>query len=308
MKRCQKAPLLLLMKTFEVQKLFLPFRLAQYIILSVIIGMSMGYPELLHVQFVLYSIATLGFAVLLAVDKKQKYQLLTISLITIQFILEIIVESSIIYTTGNINSQFSLLFILTIISASLIFRLIGTLMIASFVSISYSLIIWGSVDGGQLPKLSFKSIQDIYLVGDSFFYPTFMHILIFYLIAFLSGYLAERIRSRDQELATTSLALKKAKLETDDILRNLNSGLLSIDHNGEIIYFNKAAERILDYREENIKGVSCSKVFSERMPELARILMQGITEKVAYPRKEIRVIDQKQRENPGWFVNISANR
>ena len=286
------------MKTIEVQKLFLPFRLAQYIILSAIIGMSMGYPDLLHLPFVLYSVATLAFSILLATDKKNNLKQLTVSLIAIQFILEIIVESSIMYATGNINSQFSLLFILTIISASLIFRLIGTLVIASSVSTAYAFMIWFSVGDGQLPHLSMQSLQTIYSVGDSIFYPIFMHILIFYLIAFISGYLAERLRSRDQELASTSLALKKAQIETDDILRNLNSGLLSIDNNGDIIYFNKAAERILDYKEENVKGVLCTKVFSERMPDLAQILMLGITEQIAYPRKEILVVNCQNQKIP----------
>ncbi len=286
------------MNTLKVQNLFLPFRLAQYIILTAIVGVSMEFPDFMHFQFVLYSIATLGFSILLATDKRHNLQNLTSFLIGCQFILEIFIESSIIYTTGNINSQYSILLILTIISASLVFRLIGTLLLASTVSAAYALIIWFGFGGDNVQHLSMKSLQTIFSVGDSIFYPIFMHILIFYLIAFISGYLAERLRKRDIELADASLALQKAKLETDDILKHLNSGLLSIDSTGAIIYFNKAAERILDYKEENIKGVACTTVFSERMPDLAEILMQGIQNHVAYPRKEIFVVNNKNQSKP----------
>lgn len=292
------------MDTLKVQNWFLPFRLVQYIILGAIVGVWMGYPDFMHFQFVLYSVATLGFSVLLATDRHHKLQDLTKFLIACQFLLEIVIESSIIYATGNINSQFSVLLIITIISASLVFRLIGTLLIASIVSVAYALIIWFGFGGDALPGLSMKVLQTIFSVGDSLFYPIFMHILIFYLTAFISGYLAERLCRRDLELADASIALQKAKLETDDILKNLNSGLLSIDNSGAIIYFNKAAEKILDYKEENIKGVTCTIAFSERMPELAEILMQGIQNHTAYPRKEITVVDSTQKSIP---VGISTS-
>ena len=202
------------MTAIKIQNWFLPFRLVQYIILSAIVGIWMGYPGFMHFQFVLYSIATLGFSILLATDKRHKLQDLTLFLIVCQFLLEIAIESSIIYATGNVNSQFSVLLILTIISASLVFRLIGTLLVASTVSAAYALIIWFGFGGVAFPNLSMKAMQTIFSAGDSIFYPIFMHILIFYLVAFISGYLAERLRKRDLELADTSLALQKAKLET----------------------------------------------------------------------------------------------
>ncbi len=286
------------MNAIKVQKFFLPFRLVQYVIISVLVSVQMGSPDYMHFPFVLYSVTTLSFSILLFYDKRHNLQNVTYFLIGFQFFLEIVIESGIIHATGNINSQFSVLFILTIISASLIFRLIGTLLLASTVSVAYAIIVWFGFGGGAIPNNSMQALRTIFSVGDSIFYPIFMHILIFFLIAFIAGYLAERLRSRDDELADASIALKKAKLETDDILRNLNSGLLSIDNTGAIIYFNKSAEKILDYKEENIKGMPCTTVFAERMPELAKTLMQGVQKHIAYPRKEISVINTKDESKP----------
>jgi two-component system sensor histidine kinase PilS (NtrC family) len=125
-----------------------------------------------------------------------------------------------------------------------------------------------------------------------------LHILIFYLIAFVSGYLAERLSHQDRQLKDASSALRRARLETDDILHHLNSGLLSVDADGRIIYFNRAAERILGYGEENVKGMPCDDVFSERMPELAECMMSGVNSRVAYPRKELAITNRKGEPVP----------
>lgn len=248
--------------------------------------------------FVLYSIATLGFAVLLATEKKHQLQRLTNLLILCQFLLELVIESGLIYSTGNTNSPFSVLFILTIISASLVYRLIGTLLLASMVSFGYAFIIWLGFGGEENTELSLRALNTIFSTSDSVFYSIFLHILIFYLVAFISGYLAERLRMSNRELEDASQALKRAKLETDDILRHLISGLLTVDSRGHIIFFNNSAEKILGYKEEDVKGMHCNDVFSERMPDLSKILLDGVEKQIEYPRKELTIITADREEIP----------
>ncbi len=269
---------------------FLPLRLAQYIVLFAVVVFWMGYPRFMQPQFVLYSICTLGFAVLMAASRKHRLNNVTSTVIGLQFLFEIVLESSIIYSTGSVNSPFSALFILTIVSAALTYRLLGTLVTASLVSLAYAFIIWLGLAQGQDYEISMRALKTIFSSGDSAFYSILLHILIFYLVAFISGYLAERLKERDRQLADTSLALRKAKLETDDILRHLNSGLLTIDAKGVVIFFNRAAERILGYREEDVKGMHCREVFAQRMPELARRLMDGIERRLEHPRVEIEIL------------------
>lgn len=277
---------------------FLPLRLAQYIILFAVVVLWMNYPQFMQLQFVLYSILTLAFSVLLAVEKKYKLRNATTTIIGLQFLFELVIESSIIYSTGNINSPFSVLFILTIISAALVYRLIGSLILASLVSIAYTFIIWLGLGWRDNPEFSMKALKTIFSTQESLFYSIFLHILIFYLVAFISGYLSERLNVRDKQLEAASKALKKAKLETDDILRHLNSGLLTINSSGFIIYFNRAAERILGYREEDVKGMHCQEVFAQRMPELSFGLLEGIKGNIEHPRKEINILNRENEQIP----------
>ncbi len=270
--------------------LFLPLRLATYVILMVTVMVWMKDPQYLHFQIIAYSLATLGFAVSLSLERRLALGRISHLLGGLQFLLEISLESAIVYVTGNINSPFSAVFVLTIVSAALAYRMIGTLLVASLVSAAYAFIIWLGLSGGA-GEFSVQALRTIFSSHEAAFYGILLHILIFYLTAFMSGYLAERLSRHARQLEDTSSALRKARLETDDILRHLNSGLLTVDADGRIIYFNRAAERVLGYGEENVRGLHCRDVFSERMPELAVCLLAGVESRVAFPRKELEIID-----------------
>jgi len=258
----------------------------------------MDDPQYLRFPTIIYSVLTLAFAVSLGLEKKYPLKGVTYVLIGLQSLLEISIESGVIYATGNVNSPFSALFVLTIVSAALVYRMVGTLVVASLVSLAYAFIIWLGLTGSSDAEFSMQALRTIFLTHESVFYAIFLHMLIFYLTAFISGYLAERLSSQDRKLVDASQALRRARLETDDILRHLNSGLLTIDAGGYIIYFNCAAERILGYSEEKVRGMLCSDVFAERMPDLADYLMSGITSRVTYPRKELDIVNDRQEVMP----------
>ena len=277
---------------------FLPLRLITFVILFAVVVFWIEYPGFLHLPLILYSIVTLGVALLLAFNRLGKLRIAAATVISLQFLLEIVIESGVIHTTGNINSPFSALFLLTIVSAALAYRLVGTLVVASLVSLAYTFIIW--LRSGESGAALFfpNALKSIVSAQDAVFYSIFLHILIFYLIAFISGYLAERLEARDRQLADTSRALKRAKLETDDILRHLNSGLLTVDAFGQIIFFNRAAEKILGYREEEVKGMRCDEVFADRMPDLARDLLDGLKRVASHPRWEITILNHERQNVP----------
>ncbi|MCK4631871.1 MAG: PAS domain S-box protein [candidate division Zixibacteria bacterium] len=269
---------------------YLPLRLATFVIVFVVVVLWMRNPGFLRDQFVLYSFLTLCFTLLLAFDRRGKLRYAAKLTVALQFLFEISIESGIIYATGNVNSQFSALFILTIVSASLAYRLVGSLLVASLVSFAYAFIIWLGLSSSVDAQFSLDALQTIFIAQDSVFYSIFLHILIFYLVAFISGYLAERLRRQDQELVNTSLALRKARLETDDILRHVNSGLLTLDSRGFVVYFNRAAERILDCREVEVRGLRCQEAFYERMPALVECLENAVDNGLEHPRREIEIL------------------
>lgn len=266
-------------------------RLITFILVSGIVIFGLHYPGYLRFFYFAYALITLLLPAIFILRKWMQVGLLIRFFPALQTVCEVLVVSSIVYTTGNINSAFSGLFILTIISAALCTNLAGTLGFASLVSFAFSIVIWyGMAITGQ-PESSMKALENIFQSRDAAFYSIFLHILTFYLIAFISGFLMERIKIKDRQLADTSLALKMARLETDDILKHLNSGLLTIDRYGKIIYFNRAGEEILGYKEGDLKGRYFRDVFQARMPNLADNLQKAIQSKEQSHRNDVEIID-----------------
>ncbi len=269
---------------------FLPFRLATFTVLLILAISRFRDPYLLQFPFITYAILTLFFVLAFAFRAKIKIHRLTGFLIALQFMAELAFESGVIYKTGGVYSPFSALFILTIVSAALWYGLSGTLLVASSASVCYAFIVWFKLAaGGGEFSWSLSQVRDVFSTNETEFYSVLLHLFIFYLVAFISGYLAERFQTQRRQLESTFLALRQARLETDEILRQISSGLLTIDNRGVVVYFNRSAEATLGYAERDIRGIPCRDAFAERMPALAHCLMSGLATGYDHPRRELEV-------------------
>jgi PAS domain-containing protein len=263
----------------------LPLRLITFCLISGVNVAWLKFPSFLQAPFLAYCAITLTMLVVLLLFRRMKLHFLYRFLIALQFSVEILIEIGIVYATGSLYSPFSVLFLLTIVSAALVYRLVGTLMVASLLSVAYAAVSWVNaaiLGGGGNTASSFT--DSLFSADDIVFYSTFLHVLIFYLVAFVSGYLAEKLQSKDRALHSASTELKRARLETGDILRHLNCGLVTIDTNGDIVYFNRTAESILDLKEPEVSGRSCRSVFDGRLECLAGNLMSVLNSRERFTR------------------------
>ena len=155
--------------------------------------------------------------------------------------------SFLVHVTGGIDSTFSVLYHLVIISASIISYRRGGYLAASLASILYG----GMLDMqyynvfGFVRSLNFTAIQVLYLV--------FINILSFYTVAFLTGYLSDRLRKTRQELREKSIDFEDLRNLQEHILKSVGSGILTLDLEGEITSWNPAAEQITGYTYEEMK-------------------------------------------------------
>ncbi|MBD3217322.1 MAG: PAS domain S-box protein [candidate division Zixibacteria bacterium] len=283
---------------------FLPLRLAIFLIVVGVVLMTQRHESEIYTPFFIYSILTLVFLFALAVKMPVRMPRLSQVLVFLQIISEVLVEAAIIKATGNITSPFTALFLMTIVSAALTYQLIGTLLTATMASASYGLVILTS-SGRKFPQaLDLDFIRGVYSSNDELFYTLFLYICIFYLVAFVSGYLSQKIKSKESELRRASESLARVKLETDEILKHLHSGLITIDHFGRIIYFNEAAERITGFTEVKIKGKNCLEAFSERMPQFSEKILSVLKSSQHEQRCEISITDQNGNEIP---IGISTS-
>jgi len=224
-------------------------------------------PEL-RLSLGIYTAATLTVLVLQFLESRWSLSFLGGFMRAGQFACELVVVSQIVLHTGGMRSPSIFLYLMTIISAAVSYRLVGTLLVASAASIAYTAVIWLAEGHGPIPLRPADWLAVVHQLSDEDFFNVFARLCIFLLCAFIGGYLAERLWSKDRVLAHTTKALEVAKLETGDILKHLQSGILTVDLAGHIVFFNRAAEAILGIPGKRVRGMTLREVFGQQYPEL----------------------------------------
>ena len=174
----------------------------------------------------------------------------------LQFFFDLILISLLIFISGGINSLFTPFYVLIIVYASLLKRRDGgvialTLSITSYsgiVHLSYLGWVPGAEVLGPYPLIIYRiSLTTLGFMG----------------VAMLGIYLSERLQSARLELGAV-------KVIHQSIVDSIRDGLITLDEKGDITSFNRAAEDICGFGQDDLLGKSFSELFSQSV--LDRIL------------------------------------
>ena len=188
-----------------------------------------------------------------------------------QLVFDSIFITFFIYTTGGIDSIFSFLFILNIISGSIILSRKGGLLIASVSSILYGLLLDLHYYGLIHPLSSRLSYSPDTYNSAYLFYTILVNMAGFYLVGYLSGFLAEQTKKSRAELKETRLNLDKLEILHESIINSITSGLIVLDNSERVILLNPTAEKIFGIHADQISGRSLTKALPVflQYPEIA---------------------------------------
>ena len=182
---------------------------------------------------------------------------------------DILFESALVTITGGVESPFSLLYIISITAASAMLSRQGGLAAASMASILYGAIVdvqyYRSIYE-VLPALSVLRKTD--LPVPEVFYNLAINVLGFIMVGYLSGTLAEKLKSTGERLAEKARDLTQLREFHRCILESIDSGVFTTDLEGRILSFNRKAEQLLGYAEAEVRGRSWAEVFA--WPDYAR--------------------------------------
>ncbi len=172
-----------------------------------------------------------------------------------QISIDIAAETILIYITGGIESMFSFMFPLSILSAGIVLNRRACYIFATLSSILY----------GGLLDLQFYGI-----IGDSstpafternFFYNIFAYITAFYIVAFLSGYLSEKLHKATRNLQEKDTVLSDLKALGEYIIESMPSGVFTTDMDRRIISFNTSAQEITGLSQADVPGKTPDDIF-----------------------------------------------
>ncbi|MGA2314871.1 MAG: ATP-binding protein [Thermodesulfobacteriota bacterium] len=173
-----------------------------------------------------------------------------------QIIIDHLFITVLIYFTGGKESFFPITYIFSIIASSMIFYKRGALFSASLSSFLYGLLLLFQLHHWINP-LGQPPIYD----PSQIFYSLIIYMATFYIVAFLSSTISEELKKKKKELIQKQVDYNQLETFNRNIIRSLDSGLLTVDLSGKINFLNRTAEKILNRNEEELKHTSIYDLF-----------------------------------------------
>jgi len=193
------------------------------------------------------------------------------SLTYAQIIWDLILVTLLLLFTGGISSPYSFLYMLSIINASVLLARREAIYTASLCGILYGAIL-DLQYYGKLAGLGLSPVPAQQYGANYIFYTIFINILAFYLAAFLTGYLAERVRKTENALQEKAIDYDELERLNSSIVSNIDSGLLTINSDLKIRVFNRHAAELTGITQEEAYDRHLTEILDGFTPYAEKIL------------------------------------
>lgn len=183
-----------------------------------------------------------------------------------QVVVDTVLLTAMVYMTGGPASLFAPIYILIIFAAALLLPILGGVLVALLAMVLYFATVWTAE--GELADTAI------------------LQILLFGIVAIVTGYLADRLRQTGAALGEVQTELRQLQLDTGDILNTVNSAILTVDQEGRLAFINPAAEEILQLPGEEWVGRPILQILDGIAPGLGRVIEHSASDRVAVRRFE----------------------
>lgn len=208
----------------------------------------------LYIIFALIYLLSVIYLILLKFVKNPKVN------VYVQTFTDVALITGLVYVTGGIRSIYSVFYPLVIIYSVLFLGKRGGLIIASISSILYGLLL-DLEYYGVISLLDSEAVHNYDLSAGYFFSRIFIHILSFYIIALVASYAVEQEKKTRVLLAEKRTAFDKLDLLHRIIIQSVDTGIMTIDLQGRIKSFNKAAEAISGFDFYELENRNVVEIF-----------------------------------------------
>ena len=208
----------------------------------------------------------------------------------IQIAIDAFLITALVSATDISNSQFVLLYFILILYASIYSSFRGAVTAAVLSAAGYSLTLWPQM----LPWVGSQTGHSVTDAG----LKTFFHCALFVTVGLLSGLLARRAEQQDRRLVDATNELHRIKLGTDVILESMGSGIISIDSEGKVVHFNRAASNIFGLDRCDVQDGLFEEVLGPSMPAVSQLLKRGLEEGSVVFRGELEATSADGRRFP----------
>jgi two-component system sensor histidine kinase PilS (NtrC family) len=174
-----------------------------------------------------------------------------------QSLFDVALITTIVHITGGSLSPFAALYILATACASLLLPVGGGLLIAALGNVLY-----------------FADV--IVLQGTSLGIAVILQLGVFAVTALGVAYLGARLQEAGVNREALAQQLVVVKLQAEDVLKNIRSGIITIDVQGRILFANSMAGRLLGFNDENVRGQNIQEIVTASAPALSAALEKAV--------------------------------
>ena len=221
----------------------------------------------------------------------------------LQLSIDVLLITFLVYFTGSVNSNYSLLYTLVIIYSVIFLGRKGGLIVASASAISYGLLLdleYYKV----IPSIVFDTHDYRVTVGDVFV-RILIHIVSFYTIAFLASVFVEQEKKTRHLLEEKVTEFDQLDLLFRSIIESVETGVMTIDLQRRIKTFNRAAVDITGFSFRQIENQKIEDIF----PEFRELFLKNDTAEQSKNRAEVAIKTPKGKNiNLGCAISTLKDK
>jgi two-component system sensor histidine kinase PilS (NtrC family) len=229
--------------------------------------------------------AALVFTALSAWYSESRRDAISESFLYLQHIFDALLVTAIVHVTGGGESQFAALYILVNTSAALLLPIGGSLLLAILGCVLYA--------------------ADVLILSEAD--PTgalLQQLAVFFLVALGTGIIGGRLKAMSSATEGLAEELTQVRLQAADILRNIRSGIITVDDRGLLVYANPAAEELLGTGLEVRIGRAVMPLLEEVSVGLAAATARALHEG-AHAQREEALLTVSGRQVPIGITTTS---
>ncbi len=171
----------------------------------------------------------------------------------LQSVIDLLLVTAVVHVTGGPTSTFTGIYVLVIAVAALLLPTGGGFLVAVLGNVLYVA----------------DSLGQVETLGDR---GLWLQLFVFAVVAVGSALISERLRRAGSGSERLAAELVQVRLQAEDILRAIESGILTIDREGHLLYANPAASRLLGFNLSRFVGRAVMPEIAQRAPALAAAL------------------------------------
>lgn len=182
----------------------------------------------------------------------------------LQALFDVVLITVVVHMTGGADSDLAGLYVLLIAVNAVLMPPANAGLVTLFTGLVYFAdVFWGH--------------------GASVASSVWVQLGVFIVVAVVTAYVASRVNVMGSEREALAAEVRQVQLEADDVLRNIRTGVITVDADGRLLYANPASEELLGFKARDWLGKTV-------MPELARLAPEFWAAVTSTARRGVRLM------------------